>query len=422
MQDYRKILTEFYEKHNPEKVAQVDDLLEKYKGNEEALIKEVHAKYGVPYGGIPSRPTLRKEEGTNEPGSQPASPAGQASGGAKKDWEKKREEILRQVKERSEKLRKERATRDQTAEPKEPTDQESKTEPVSPQPEEPEKERQEEPPPTSSFEKKEEKKAPKEPSSKKEEPQPFLQQTSSTESSAQITSKKKEDRPAARPTDESNYSWKALFIAILIVGVLAGTILIIRSDFAHNLFSGDNKQPTEQKEKKPKKKTMEPNVLADREAEAEDEANSEDNNPEDESFALEDEPEDETGEDVFDSEMNKEDHEETDYEDELFDETPEKETTSTETNKTLLEPGELHTPCYVIGYSAVAQKSLAKQQATTLNNKGFKSGYYYIPDHFAGGKALYKVYVGPFNSQSEAEQSLASVQQYNPGSYVLRVP
>ena len=43
--DYHKILSEFYKKHNPAKIAEVTQTLEKYKGNEEAMFQKLAQKY-----------------------------------------------------------------------------------------------------------------------------------------------------------------------------------------------------------------------------------------------------------------------------------------------------------------------------------------------------------------------------------------
>jgi len=44
--DYRKILTELYEKYNPEKVKDVEFLLKKFAGREEEMIEKIRMKYG----------------------------------------------------------------------------------------------------------------------------------------------------------------------------------------------------------------------------------------------------------------------------------------------------------------------------------------------------------------------------------------
>ncbi|ETW09087.1 hypothetical protein, variant [Aphanomyces invadans] len=46
--DYRSKVVEFYKKHNPDKLAEVDTVLQKYKGKEEELLKKLEAKYNKP--------------------------------------------------------------------------------------------------------------------------------------------------------------------------------------------------------------------------------------------------------------------------------------------------------------------------------------------------------------------------------------
>jgi len=47
MKDYSKLLTDFYLRYNPDKVSEVDYLLTKYKGQEEALLKKLYEKYKI---------------------------------------------------------------------------------------------------------------------------------------------------------------------------------------------------------------------------------------------------------------------------------------------------------------------------------------------------------------------------------------
>ena len=46
--DYNKMLTEFYQKHNPAKVSEVGKALEKYKGKEAEMFKKLAQKYNAP--------------------------------------------------------------------------------------------------------------------------------------------------------------------------------------------------------------------------------------------------------------------------------------------------------------------------------------------------------------------------------------
>ncbi|RHZ10274.1 hypothetical protein DYB26_002898 [Aphanomyces astaci] len=48
--DYRSKVVEFYKQHNPDKLAEVDTVLQKYKGKEEELLKKLEAKYSKPQG------------------------------------------------------------------------------------------------------------------------------------------------------------------------------------------------------------------------------------------------------------------------------------------------------------------------------------------------------------------------------------
>ena len=43
--DYKALLTKLYTKHNPEKLAQIDEILEKYAGNEDDIIQGIKEKY-----------------------------------------------------------------------------------------------------------------------------------------------------------------------------------------------------------------------------------------------------------------------------------------------------------------------------------------------------------------------------------------
>ncbi|GAB9470777.1 Nuclear pore complex protein, partial [Globisporangium polare] len=57
--DYRQRLVDFYTKHNPAKLSDVDATLAKYKGNEEKLFQNLASKYKVSPGGIPSSPAIQ---------------------------------------------------------------------------------------------------------------------------------------------------------------------------------------------------------------------------------------------------------------------------------------------------------------------------------------------------------------------------
>ncbi|TMW62809.1 hypothetical protein Poli38472_005427 [Pythium oligandrum] len=54
--DYKQRLIEFYQKHNPDKLKDVDSTLEKYKGREEKLFENLAAKYGGSAGAAAAQP------------------------------------------------------------------------------------------------------------------------------------------------------------------------------------------------------------------------------------------------------------------------------------------------------------------------------------------------------------------------------
>ncbi|KAF1334260.1 Nuclear pore complex protein, partial [Globisporangium splendens] len=57
--DYRQKLVDFYTKHNPGKLGDVDSTLAKYKGNEEKLFQNLAIKYKTTVPGVPSSPAIQ---------------------------------------------------------------------------------------------------------------------------------------------------------------------------------------------------------------------------------------------------------------------------------------------------------------------------------------------------------------------------
>ncbi len=73
---------------------------------------------------------------------------------------------------------------------------------------------------------------------------------------------------------------------------------------------------------------------------------------------------------------------------------------------------------YYIGYSAVSSEETAKTVSAELRRKGFdNAGYFYIPDYEPAGKNLYRIYVGPFNTIEAAEEAIVNVRSENPNAY-----
>src|SRR5437667_3257378 len=67
--DYRAALVEFYQKHNPEKLKDIDLLLTKYKGREEELLHALRVKYGA--NKTATQPQPQQPRPQTQPPSQP---------------------------------------------------------------------------------------------------------------------------------------------------------------------------------------------------------------------------------------------------------------------------------------------------------------------------------------------------------------
>ncbi|KAG7376758.1 hypothetical protein PHYPSEUDO_012783 [Phytophthora pseudosyringae] len=57
---FRKRLVAFYTKHNPKKLQEVDDLVEKYELNEELLFQRLHRKYNALAAGVDNHSVMKK--------------------------------------------------------------------------------------------------------------------------------------------------------------------------------------------------------------------------------------------------------------------------------------------------------------------------------------------------------------------------
>lgn len=78
-------------------------------------------------------------------------------------------------------------------------------------------------------------------------------------------------------------------------------------------------------------------------------------------------------------------------------------------------------PCYIISFSGFADETKAQGDMKLLKGKGYKTGYYWIPDYLKNGNKFFKVYVGPFKSRGEARKRLAKIRKMSPKAYVLKV-
>lgn len=47
-EELREEVTEFYRQHNPTKLSSVSDILDKYEGREEELLRKLYKQYNIP--------------------------------------------------------------------------------------------------------------------------------------------------------------------------------------------------------------------------------------------------------------------------------------------------------------------------------------------------------------------------------------
>lgn len=83
--------------------------------------------------------------------------------------------------------------------------------------------------------------------------------------------------------------------------------------------------------------------------------------------------------------------------------------------------GQVVVNSFIISCAAVSSEEAAKKASNDLKSKGFKSGYYYLPDYQSGAKPLYKVFVGSFNNRTDAEGNLGDVKNLFDGAYVMQL-
>lgn len=92
-----------------------------------------------------------------------------------------------------------------------------------------------------------------------------------------------------------------------------------------------------------------------------------------------------------------------------------------QTQKKAAGNGKLSTPCWIISFASISSENKASKEVKNLVDKGYLSGYYWIPDYDASGKRLFKVYVGPFASKAEGREKLQAIQSLSPTAYLMKL-
>lgn len=79
------------------------------------------------------------------------------------------------------------------------------------------------------------------------------------------------------------------------------------------------------------------------------------------------------------------------------------------------------TPVWLISYASVSKNTNAITAVKKLREMGNSAGYYWMPDYAENAPQMYKVYIGPFDTKSQAEAHISSIQELEPHAYVLYV-
>jgi LysM repeat protein len=75
----------------------------------------------------------------------------------------------------------------------------------------------------------------------------------------------------------------------------------------------------------------------------------------------------------------------------------------------------------LIGCYAVVNESDAIVLTNRLKEKGYDSGYFYIPNYEEEGKKMYRVFTGPYPDQKSARVILAEIQKFREKAYIFKV-
>ncbi|MDZ4845014.1 MAG: SPOR domain-containing protein [Chitinophagales bacterium] len=353
--DYRAALIEFYKKHNPAKLTEVDALLRKYKGREDELLHALRVKYKAQDPSqtepiyTPPPPTIEEPVSEmkvvkEEPSQEDETPRVEAPASRYRDAEVTRagDTKGRTAAERAEYWRKELERR--------------------------ERERGQE---------REEKRVESNVKQKAER----MKVVRETEEEGGAVVKK--------PRNVK----KIAVIVVAIVALLAIAVIFFNDGIRHKLGLADEGKIHSEKAKK---EGLDPGVLSSTDSAAKKTGE----------FVLEDEP-DEKAPSIEDA-MNEQPSSATKP-------TPSKEV---QTNEDASTQTGVQRKKYYIGYSAVSSEETAKKTAAELRRKGFdNAGYFYIPNYEPSGKSLYRIYVGPFNSIEAAEEMIVNVRSENPNAY-----
>ncbi len=387
--DYRAVLIEFYQKHNPEKVGEVDLLLRKYKGREVELIHALKVKYGV-----------KDMDETNVPKNEPIR--------QEPVKEEKTEPIRQEVKPEPEPPRQEEETEVIEQKPRESSAQLSSPPPTagasSPKREDLKGKTAEE---RADYWRKEVEKRERE---KKERQSAAAERINvmkgkeEPKTTSGKTMNEKKQIPPLPPKPGKGSVAKTAVLATLILFILFGIGFVlfnknIRETIATKL--GINKSESIAEDANKKKEAIDPGIMK-----------GEENSG---NFSLDDE---EDEEDFRRAPIVEDLDEEIVPQTKTDDKTQTSTTTTSNKTNEVATTGTLPRNTWYLSYSAVSLEDAAQAAANELKDLGYsKAGYYYIPDYVRNGPKLYKVYIGPYSTIEEAEKVRDEVRSLSKDAY-----
>jgi len=381
--DYRAALVEFYQKHNPEKLKEIDLLLAKYRGREEELLHALRVKYGVHKAAPPPA--------QQSPSQLPPEKAAQAQPPVEQQFLQQQPKPSEPLLSNEESLRGEERSIEE----------------------------QEESPLSSSVYKG--RSAAERAAYWKRELEKRERQRANPEreSAPKYSNEKRKKEPPSYETEYyeeedrgSRFPVVPIVIIVLVIALVGAITYIVVSHYKST--SVENKARLTNIAETPKKEGIEPGVVAqNKDSAVEPKTETE--------FALDNEEEPENSRQTQEEEVPPPKKPEKQAKREAKGESSVERSRdvnypSESENK---EPKEVLRNYWYVSYMSVSQEASAKRAVRELKAEGIENvGYYYIPDYDPRGKNMYKVYIGPYPSVESAERAIDDhLRKLSPGTY-----
>lgn len=420
--DYRAALVDFYRKHNPLKLVEVDALLRKYKGREEELLHALRVKYKVNEQGesiVEETPPAPPPPPPPPPRERPA-PRMEAivSDPPKQEIPREEPHISRM-----EPVRDEPPAAAEQEEQEQPQPRYTETEVARTVNDYSGDYKGNTAAERAAYWKKELQKREQERKGKRtaEKAPEVKQKATESKQKPAPTAKVEKMKVVREPVVEqemeeeethepSNPRKKIAIIVIVVVLLIAGVVAALLNDTVQQKLGIGSKKEAVQVTEKTKKEGLDPGVMSE----------ATDSVKKTGEFALEEEEGEEKTAQKAPSVEDAMNEQPSSTSNRKPSKPAQEESTGREEDSTPPATGEVVRKKHYIGYGAVTTEEMARTQATELRRKGFdKAGYFFIPDYYPGGKELYRVFVGPFDTEQEAEESAVNVRSESPSAYTF---